>query len=65
MDHDKEPGDADRGNDHVDDEVVGSVPRSVQQNGDLPSWGRLIGGVAWLEGEGPVQVEVPLAETPG
>ena len=41
-----------------------SVQRLRLVEGDLRGVGRLIGDVAWSEGEGPVRVEVTLAEAP-
>jgi valyl-tRNA synthetase len=39
-----------------------SVRRLQLVEGDLRGVGRLVGDVTWSEGEGPVQVEVTLAE---
>jgi hypothetical protein len=38
--------------------------RRYRREGDLRGVGRLVGDVTWSEGEGPVQVEVTLAEAP-
>ena len=41
-----------------------SIQRLRLVEGDLRGVGRLVGDVAWSEGEGPAKVEVTLAEAP-